>query len=147
MGGSSALLLDWKPPQEVNGLLAGFRIYYQEVDGTNLGAILERQPRISNPNMTMAKLAGLRPHSKYRVTIKATTSRGEGMPYYTECDTNRQSLIPPSKPDFSTTLVHSPTGYVGVKVTWSPYIDGEPGSHFYVQYKKAEETQFLSSQE
>ena len=32
--GSSALLLAWKKPQEVNGILTGYRIYYQEVDGT-----------------------------------------------------------------------------------------------------------------
>ena len=65
--GSSALLLAWKSPQEVNGKLTGFRIYYQEVDGTQLGPVLERQPRIINPQSDKAKLAGLRPHSKYRV--------------------------------------------------------------------------------
>ena len=67
--GSSALLLAWKSPQEVNGKLTGFRIYYQEVDGTQLGPVLERQPRIINPQSDKAKLAGLRPHSKYRVRI------------------------------------------------------------------------------
>ena len=67
--GSSALLLAWKSPQEVNGKLTGFRIYYQEVDGTQLGPVLERQPRIINPQSDKAKLAGLRPHSKYRVCI------------------------------------------------------------------------------
>ena len=95
--GSSALLLAWKSPQEVNGILTGYRIYYQEVEGTKLGPVLERQPRIFNPKSDKAKLAGLRPHSKYRVTIKATTNAGEGMPYYTECDTNRQAVIPPSR--------------------------------------------------
>ena len=29
--GSSALLLQWKPPQEVNGVLSGYRIYYSKV--------------------------------------------------------------------------------------------------------------------
>ena len=78
-------------------MFLGYRIYYQEVDGTLLGPLLERQPQIRRAKQTKAKLAGLRPHSKYRVTIKATTSAGEGMPYYTECDTNRQNNLAPSR--------------------------------------------------
>ena len=85
--GSSALLLAWKPPKEINGLLSGYRIYYQEVEGTKLGPLLERKPRINNAKSDKAKLAGLKPYSKYRVTIRAITRTGEGMPYYTECDT------------------------------------------------------------
>merc|ERR1711884_519830 len=131
--GSSALLLAWKEPQEV--------------DGTNLGAVLERDPRINNPKMDKAKLAGLRPHSKYRVTIKATTGAGEGMPYYTECDTNRQAVIPPSRPKFKYIVMTPESGYARIKVTWQPQIEGNPGSHFYVQYKKRSDTQFLSSEE
>jgi len=146
--GSSALLLAWKSPQEVNGKLTGFRIYYQEVDGTQLGPVLERQPRIINPTSDKAKLAGLRPHSKYRVTIKATTLAGEGMPYYTECDTNRQAVTPPSRPKFKFNVLHSDSGrYARIKVTWQPQIEGNPGSHFYVQYKKDMATQFKSSEE
>ena len=132
---------------EVNGILFGFNIYYQEVDGTNLGPILERHPKIHTNHTTMAKLAGLRPHSKYRVTIRATTKAGEGMPYYTECDTNTQAMRPPSMPDFYESRSYPLNGYVRVKITWQPHIEGEPGSHFYVQYKKAMETQFLSTQE
>ena len=47
-----------------------------------------------------AKLAGLKPHSKYRVTIKATTKPGEGHPYYTDCDTNPLATKPPSEPRY-----------------------------------------------
>lgn len=88
--GSSALLLQWKPPQEVNGVLSGYRIYYSKVTGTHIGPELEREPRIFNNITDKAKLAGLEPHSKYRVTVKATTGAGEGLGYYTECDTNPQ---------------------------------------------------------
>lgn len=145
--GSSALLLAWKLPQETNGLLTGYRIYYQEVEGTRLGPLLERHPRILREKTDKAKLAGLRPHSKYRVTIKATTQAGEGMPYYTECDTNRQALIPPSRPKFKYIVMNPDSGYARIKVTWQPQIEGNPGSHFYVQYKKTMDTQFLSSEE
>ena len=81
--GSSALLLAWKPPQEINGVLTGYRIYYQEVTGeSELGSLKERHPKVKD-SAGKAKLAGLNPHSKYRVTIKATTRAGEGIPYYT----------------------------------------------------------------
>ena len=83
--GSSALLLAWKSPQEVNGKLTGFRIYYQEVDGTQLGPVLERQPRIINPQSDKAKLAGLRPHSKYRVCSYLTTLKYVGYKACFDC--------------------------------------------------------------
>ena len=72
------------------GILRGYRIYYSKMEGTAPGPVLEREPRITLNTTDKAKLAGLQPHAKYRVTIKATTRVGEGMPYYTECDTNPQ---------------------------------------------------------
>ncbi len=150
--GSSALLLAWKPPQEINGILTGYRIYYQTVtEGSELGPIQEREPRIMKDTTGRAKLAGLRAHSKYRVTIKATTSAGEGMPYYTECDTNFEATTAPSKPKFKTIVMNpdSRTGQARIKVTWQPHIEAanNPGSHFYVQYKKVDQIQFKSTQE
>ncbi len=113
--------------------MTGYRIYYQEVDGTRLGPLLEREPRIPTNRTSKAKLAGLKPHSKYRVTIKATTIAGEGMPYYTECDTNPQALVPPSRPKFKFSVMNNENGLARIKVTWQPQIEGNPGSHFYVQ--------------
>ena len=98
--GSSALLLQWKSPAEANGVLTGYRIYYSKVTGTHIGPELEREPRIFNNRTDKAKLAGLEAHSKYRVTIKATTRAGEGLGYYTECDTNPQAREAPSMPSF-----------------------------------------------
>ena len=102
--GSSALLLEWKPPQEINGVLTGYRIYFQEVTGeSELGLKEERSPQIGK-DKEKAKLAGLKPHSKYRVTIKATTKPGEGHPYYTDCDTNPLATKPPSEPRYFITF-------------------------------------------
>lgn len=136
--GSSALLLEWKPPQEINGILTGYRIYSQRVtEGSQLGPIQERQPRIMKDTTGRAKLAGLKPHSKYRVTIKATTNAGEGMPYWTECDTNFEATEPPSKPKLKYTLMNADgKGKARIKITWQPNIEANPGSHFYVEYKK-----------
>ena len=133
--GSSALLLEWVPPQEINGILTGYRIYYAKVTGTQVGAVLEREPNIRSNVTTKAKLAGLEPHSKYRVTIRATTQAGEGMPYYTDCDTNPQAEVPPSMPRFKYSHLNSESGLSRIKETWQPFVDGNPGSHFYVQYR------------
>lgn len=53
--------------------------------------MLERQPPITDPRETRAKLAGLTPNTKYRVIIHATTKVGQGDPYYIEVRTNEQS--------------------------------------------------------
>lgn len=76
--GSSALYLVWKKPEQPNGILTGYKIYYQTVKGTMVGPLLEREPHITDPKQTRAKLAGLEEGTKYRIHIKATTSAGEG---------------------------------------------------------------------
>jgi len=141
--GSSALLLHWKQPEEKNGILTGYRIFYAKVEGTALGPTLEREPPIKKNETNKAKLAGLQSHSKYRVTIKATTIAGDGMSHYTECYTNPQSDVPPSMPRFKSTHLTANNGRSRIKVTWQPYVDGNPGSHFYVQYRKLKETQWV----
>lgn len=76
--GSSALFLVWSPPTEPNGILTGYRIYYQVVNGTKVGPLLERKPHVMEPQATSAKLAALAPETIYRVHIRATTKIGEG---------------------------------------------------------------------
>lgn len=79
--GSSALFLVWTKPAEPNGILTGYRIYYELVNGTRFGPLLERKPFIGDPEATSAKLAMLSPDTKYRVHIRATTKVGEGNEY------------------------------------------------------------------
>lgn len=79
--GSSALFLAWTKPAEPNGILTGYRIYYESVNGTRLGPLLERKPHITDPEATSAKLAALAPDMKYRVHVRATTKVGEGNEY------------------------------------------------------------------
>lgn len=72
--GSSAFYLIWKKPKQPNGILTGYHIFYQEVDGTKTGPISERDPPILDPTVTRAKLASLQPGTKYRIIIKASTA-------------------------------------------------------------------------
>lgn len=76
--GSSAFWLTWKKPLFPNGKLQGYRIYYEEVIGTELGSRQEREPRIQDPTVTYAKLAGLKEGQKYRIHIVGYTKAGQG---------------------------------------------------------------------
>lgn len=76
--GSSAFHLVWKKPAQPNGELTGYKIYYEEVDGTFLGPKMEREPHIHDPEKLSTKLAGLKPNTKYRIHVTATTRAGEG---------------------------------------------------------------------
>lgn len=68
--GSSAFYLTWKEPEQPNGRLTGYKIYYQTVIQTGVGPLIEREPHISDPRQTKAKLAGLEPNTKYRIHLR-----------------------------------------------------------------------------
>ncbi|XP_059350837.1 neuroglian-like [Daphnia carinata] len=76
--GSSAFYLIWKQPEEPNGNLRGYKIFYEKVEGTKIEPQIDREPPIRDPTQTRAKLAGLEPNTKYRLHIKAMTIAGEG---------------------------------------------------------------------
>lgn len=141
--GSSALFLVWTRPAEPNGILTGYRIYYQVVNGTKLGTLLERKPHVMNPDDTTAKLAGLTPDTIYRVHIRATTRIGEGNDYFIEQKTRTSQR--PDIPQFTWETVPVENGYSNVRVTWLSNLNGNPGSHFFVRYKLKGETIFLST--
>ncbi|KAF4518843.1 hypothetical protein B566_EDAN006694 [Ephemera danica] len=139
--GSSALFLVWQPPEHPNGVLTGYRIYYQTMKGTKVGPLLERDP-ITDPKQTRAKLAGLQPGTKYRVHIKATTRAGEGVGYLIEQRTRASAAVIPDPPKFKWYRLPTDNGQASVKVVWLPDIDGKPGSHFFVKYKQRGETMY-----
>lgn len=76
--GSSAFMLTWKKPLQPNGQLTGYKIYYEQVNGTKVENKQEREPHIEDARVLRAKLAGLKPNTKYRLHITATTKAGEG---------------------------------------------------------------------
>lgn len=75
--GSSAFLLAWQKPDQPNGILTGYKIYYAVVNGTHVGNKIAREPQINDPEQLQAKLSGLKPNTKYRIYITATTAAGE----------------------------------------------------------------------
>ena len=64
-----------------------------------------------------------------------------------ECDTNHMATKPPSEPKFHKTVMYPNGDRARIKVTWQPDIKGNPGSHFYVQYRKSGEIHFRSTNE
>lgn len=75
--GSSAFYLVWKPPEQPNGILTGYNVYYAVVNGTSVGDLMPRKQQIEDPNQLSAKLGGLQPNVNYRLYVAATTSAGE----------------------------------------------------------------------
>ncbi|XP_043273621.1 neuroglian isoform X2 [Venturia canescens] len=138
--GSSALWLKWTRPAETNGILTGYRVYYQIVNGTALGPLLERQPHVLNPEATSAKLASLAPNTNYRIHVKATTRIDEGDDFYIEQRTRHSQK--PDMPHFTWETFPKENGYSNIKVIWIPNLNGYPGSHFYAKYKLKGETIF-----
>ncbi|XP_046753210.1 neuroglian-like [Diprion similis] len=86
--GSGALNLTWAKPEHPNGILTGYRIYYETVSGTDLGPIREMRPSVTDPEATSVELHGLLPETTYRIHIRATTRAGEGEQYFIERSTD-----------------------------------------------------------
>ncbi|KAH8032601.1 hypothetical protein HPB51_026054 [Rhipicephalus microplus] len=162
--GSRAAYLSWKPPLEPNGLIKGYRIYYEEVRGGMVGPKTERRPPVTGPQRLHAKLTGLKPRTKYRFTIRAETYAGQGSPYFFELETPDESENLPDVADFTWTYLPGDDGRAGVRdtnlqqfasiemgyprpesnlrpVTWLPAMTKHLGRDFYVQYRhKGENT-------
>ncbi|KAF2352093.1 Fibronectin type III [Trinorchestia longiramus] len=140
--GSSGFFLIWKKPKRPNGVLTGYHIYYRTVEGTELGPQSERDPPIRDPMMTRAKLAALKPDTKYRISIKARTKIGVGSEYYIERKTRATGAAVPGRPSMLWEHVSTQTGAPAIKLTWIPNTDTNPGSHFYAQYRLNGESKF-----
>lgn len=148
--GSSALYLVWRKPDQPNGILTGYRIFYQKVTGTEVGNLMEREPPIQDPETTDAKLAGLEPGTKYRIHIKATTSKGPGEDNFIERSTEHDGQTSPlNKPKFTWAQVTTESnGAAAILVKWVPNKEGtgRAGSHFFVQHKRYGDTKFESTE-
>ncbi|XP_050313304.1 neuroglian isoform X2 [Anthonomus grandis grandis] len=144
--GQSAFILRWRKPTRPNGILTGYNIYYAQVDGTKSGAKIPRTPQINDPNRLTAKLAGLKPETKYRIFLTATTAAGASKEYFLEAETRSQRFMQPDKPSFRWEPLRDPGKPASsVRVTWLPNEHGNPGSHFYVKYKKRGESGYLKT--
>ncbi|CAF4862033.1 unnamed protein product [Pieris macdunnoughi] len=144
--GSSAMLLKWDKPMDENGILTGYKIYYQKVTGTSLGPLQERKKEI-DPKLDRAKLAGLEPNTKYRIEIRAKTKAGEGDKYYVEQTTKAMVNAVPDIPLFEASTLPAKEGSAHILVRWLPSLDGHAGSHFIAWYRLKGHPNWLRSNE
>nr|XP_032528918.1 neuroglian isoform X2 [Danaus plexippus plexippus] len=144
--GSSAMLLKWDKPLDENGILTGYKIYYQKVTGTALGPLQERKKEI-DPKFDRAKLAGLEPNTKYRIEIRAKTKAGEGDKYYVEQTTRAMVTAVPDVPVFETSTLPAKEGTAHILVRWIPSLEGHAGTHFIAWYRLRGRPDWLQSNE
>lgn len=71
--GSTALLLQWKPPFDFDKEFSGYNIYYKDVNIVNE----KKWKQINNSKATQTKLSGLKPNTKYHLSIYIITDVGE----------------------------------------------------------------------
>ncbi|XP_078692194.1 tenascin-X-like isoform X3 [Branchiostoma floridae x Branchiostoma belcheri] len=71
--GSNRLQVSWEPPAAVNGVLRGYRLYYQ-VWGEDSPRVVEL-----GPENTSHTLNGLESNTQYKVWVSAFTNAGEGL--------------------------------------------------------------------
>ncbi|KAG7310344.1 hypothetical protein JYU34_003117 [Plutella xylostella] len=132
--GSSAMLLRWDKPERENGILTGYKIYYQKVIGTATGSLQERKKEI-DPKFDRAKLAGLEPNTKYRIIIKAKTRAGEGKDMFVEETTKSVETKIPDVPIFEASTLPAKQGTAHILVRWIPSLEGHAGTHFIAWYR------------
>ncbi|XP_017136257.1 neuroglian isoform X1 [Drosophila miranda] len=145
--GSSAFWVTWKKPLHPNGKLTGYKIYYEEVQGSFVGERREYDPHITDPRITRMKMAGLKPKTKYRISITATTKMGEGTEHYIEKSTLGDSNLAPATPSFAWEQLPSDNGQAKFRINWQPSTEGHAGTHFFTKYRVKGETQWSDAKE
>ncbi|XP_031336931.1 neuroglian isoform X2 [Photinus pyralis] len=143
--GSSAFYLEWKKPEQPNGILRGYNIYYETVEETAVGKLTPRHEQITDPDQLRAKLGGLHPSVKYRLYVSALTNAGESSKYFIERETKPIGTTWPSVPDFTCQRIPTNDNSASIKVTWLPNFKGKPGSYFFVKYKKKGDSDYIST--
>ncbi|CAF0900446.1 unnamed protein product, partial [Didymodactylos carnosus] len=128
----NGIYLFWNAPDEPNGHIEGYQIDYKTIES------IVAEPGNDFPSIDIRDefrrnylLGGLKPNIKYRIQVRARTSRGLSVsPAIIEITTN-QSLVP-SKPSF----VISAVGNTFFNISFNPDTMAVPGSVFFARYKE-----------
>uniref|UniRef100_A0A1A8Q422 Neural cell adhesion molecule L1-like protein n=1 Tax=Nothobranchius rachovii TaxID=451742 RepID=A0A1A8Q422_9TELE len=84
--------LTWTPPSEPNGILTGYLLEYQLVNGTEeVGAL--QTIDINNPKTSKWVLRDLEPLSKYKLYLRSCTTKGCGPVVSEECTTDLETSL------------------------------------------------------
>lgn len=97
-----SILLVWGPPQETNGILAGYLLQYHLINETTLEPVDSREENITGADTTQWQLQGLAGGSLYRFHLSACTRAGCGPPLAQESSTVAGKRTLGRRSDFST---------------------------------------------
>ncbi|XP_067832236.1 neural cell adhesion molecule L1.2 isoform X2 [Heptranchias perlo] len=78
----------WSQPQRPNGILTGYVLQYQQINGTESGPLKELN--ITAPGMMKFTVGELQPQSIYRFHVRGQTSAGRGRAVAKEIFTSRE---------------------------------------------------------
>ncbi|KAF7208772.1 transcript variant X1 [Nothobranchius furzeri] len=85
-----SISLTWTPPSEPNGILTGYLLEYQLINGTEeVGAL--QTIDINNPKTSKWVLRDLEPLSKYKLYLRSCTTKGCGPVVSEECTTDLET--------------------------------------------------------
>ncbi|KAF7208774.1 transcript variant X3 [Nothobranchius furzeri] len=100
-----SISLTWTPPSEPNGILTGYLLEYQLINGTEeVGAL--QTIDINNPKTSKWVLRDLEPLSKYKLYLRSCTTKGCGPVVSEECTTDLETSESASTPAPSTPKPH-----------------------------------------
>ena len=127
-------MLDWKPSRYVPEYLLRYDIQYAK----QLPSDVEDEIAQTSTQTLSLKVSGLEPNTEYKITVVASTKDGklQSKGETKTCHTTKK--VPPSRPDFDFTIMHSSSDQSKAKVliNWKPDLEsGHPGSSFNVGYK------------
>ncbi|XP_041349056.1 neuroglian-like isoform X2 [Gigantopelta aegis] len=136
--GSTHLLLEWGPPTEPNGVVTGYEVGYQKIEGFRLGDS-EIAEQIDDPKTRRIFLGGLEEDSTYRVFVYGLTKQGNGEPYYIDvrtADINEEL----ARPEILDVMAASDS----VNVSWRlpDRKEQRVGDFYYLQYRKMGDSQY-----
>ncbi|KAJ8260389.1 hypothetical protein GJAV_G00181540 [Gymnothorax javanicus] len=118
------LTLNWTPPAQVNGVLRGYLLQYQEIqnDDSPMQVV-----DIDDPNASHFTLRSLNPQSRYRFYLHGRTAAGDGPAIYKDAVTWLDG-VPPSNISMS-------VGDRSVNLSWVPG-ERHRNVQFSVQYQR-----------
>ena len=106
---NTTAVVDWSRPQQPNGVILGYRLYFLSGNLTEVKTIRSKDPRLD------FRLTDLSPSSLYHVWIKAFTWKNEGLS--SSKLSIRTDVRSPPVPEISNISCHSDNR---IRVEWSP---------------------------
>ncbi|XP_029636041.1 neuroglian isoform X2 [Octopus sinensis] len=140
--GSGHFHLKWEPPEERNGVLIGYNIGFQKINGLKVSPVKYEDEPTTDPTMTEYILRGLEASTNYRIQIQAMTTAGEGEPYYIDVWTTDAGM--PIVPDWNMI----PMGNNSLNVSWKidyNKTNQHVGLMHVVEYRKLGESNLKST--